>query len=214
MDSCSEETSSSDDSPLVQYEQHLNVNFDFKKEFQSKEEIKNAVTLYHTLVRRSFKIVASDTRRYYVGCPAPDCEFELKFSFLNDKFKGANSFQRHTCAFEHTVSTNATHKVDYLSGLTAVREWMSLKKRAANTTDLKVLLSSLGHTEEYHTILRILNKLKSEFFATDEQQYTMLDSYAEVLNSKGQHATLEKDRNNVFKRMCIVFREGIIKNYI
>ncbi len=94
---------------------------------------------------------------------------------------------------------NKTLSVKYLIHLPKVKAWFS-------TCD--DCLFKTAFDLPYHTLLRTFCSLKMETFVSDAEQYQLLQDYVVALEAAKHHAVLETD-NSVFKRLFILFREGI-----
>ncbi len=176
----------------------------FDKIYFSKADIKCSVEEFHQKVRRNFKITISDKRRLYVRCMSGSCPFRLNFNFRQDSFSPPTSYVDHTCC----ENVSKKDSVNYLINIPEVQSLIAREGRDTSTKNLKNVFLQLGKNVDYHTIKRCLEKLKSDFFKGDKDQYKYLESYTAQINEKGQFADLEKDNDN-FLRLSLIFREGI-----
>jgi hypothetical protein len=170
----------------------------------SKDDIINAVDSYHRLSKKHFQLVESDKRRYYVKCADDTCPFKLHFNFRKNNFKAPNIKIPHTCHQQRSHPPS----VSFLLNDEDVKSWFDIVKRDATVKDLKNVLSRKGITPEQHIMKKCIQKLKSNYFVDDKEQFKYLDSYVESMILKGHFAVLEKNGEN-FLRLCILYLEGI-----
>jgi hypothetical protein len=175
----------------------------FNTLYFSKQDIKKKVETYHIISKKSFLVVQSDKRRYYVKCTDLSCSFKLQFNFSGNNFKSPDKQIAHTC--NQLISISPT--VSALANDDEVKSWFNSTGRNADLRGLKMILSRKGIIAKKHVMQRCIKYLKKTHFGEDSEQYKYLDSYIEVMNSKGHYTALEKNNNNFF-RLCIVYLEG------
>ena len=73
---------------------------------------------------------------------------------------------------------------------------------------IRVKLRNEGILASYMNCVNALDRLKVEFFGRDTDQYGMLLSYVAELKNRSHEVELDIVKNE-FKRLSIIFREGI-----
>lgn len=194
--------SSLDNSSVTDYDVPLSF---FDKLYFSKNDIKVAVQKYHSDSRRSFQILKSDQRRYYIRCSVSNCPFKLNFNFRNNNWSNPKTRVPHTCnpSFEENISVSS------LVNDEDVRNWFSVTGRNADMKGLRSLLATKGISAANHTMARCIKRLKEVTFVDDILQYQYLSSYVEKMNSKGHFCVMEKTLNDNFIRLSLIYNEGL-----
>jgi hypothetical protein len=179
------------------------LNF-FDRMYFSKKDIKNVVQSYHRLTQKSFKLVHSDKRRYYVKCTMDQCSFKLNFNFRENNFTAPSTRMAHSC----NINVSHEHTVSSLANDNDVQSWFDIAGRDSSVKGLRAILSRKGIVASKHTMKRCLEVLKKSHFVEVNEQFRYLDSYKDLMNSKGHFTSLEKN-GEFFLRLCVVYREGI-----
>jgi hypothetical protein len=177
--------------------------------YSSKSDIISALIQYHHLYQRDYLPKQNDARRYYVKCTLSTCEFHANFNFRDNNFKPPTSSMQHTCEPWLVQTTKRATQALYLRKMPVVREWMNAMGRSANTADLRKVLTQKGLKVEYPHLYNTVRLLKDEIYSSDVDEYLFLDSYVKVLNDKGHRAGLEVDSRQKFKRMFVLYQQGL-----
>ena len=88
---------------------------------------------------------------------------------------------------------------------------VDLVPRGAYPTGLRRFMRASGSSLTYNQAFNSLKRTNANLFVGDGEQFIFLESYVEFLNRKKHFAVLEKCDSN-FKRLAIVYREGLQAN--
>jgi hypothetical protein len=180
----------------------------FEVTYNSADDIRNTLVSYHDAIQREFRYIPNDGRRIYVTCKAQHCPFKVNFNF-HKRFAPPTTMIPHTCPAWMAQPTTRAQKAHHLCKRAEVKQWMQREGRNATSKGLNNLLLSLGINVKYHVVFKTLRYLKEDMFTGDAEQYSLLDSYAVILNEKGHFTTLERDVDHKFSRMSIIYLQGI-----
>jgi hypothetical protein len=172
-------------------------------EVENKADLSQMVQQFHLDCHRKFRTIRSDNRRLAFACVVGDCPFRLVFNFRHNVFKAPSISVQHTCQQTATIISIAE-----ICNRPYVRLWMRQVKRNASTKGLQDLLVDHGLHLTGKQKRRVLDLLQEQMFGNDANQFKLLPSYVQKLNTSGQFAMLESNENK-FYRLCVVYREGI-----
>lgn len=141
-------------SSLSDHEPSGNISLThFDKIYFCKQDIKTEVVSYHNLCRRRFKVIRSESRRYYVGCSLDECHFKLHFNFRHKNFSPPDVAVPHTCNPDFTVNLNVFSLIHYEE----VISWFVSNGRKSTIDGLRSILEQKGINATRHT-LRIISE--------------------------------------------------------
>lgn len=130
--------------------------------------MKRAIITFHLDSGRSFKVLKSNHKTYYLNCSlGSECQFYLHYNFRRGVWIKSKREVPHNCERNTQIHNKLSKSVEYICGLVEVQNWIKMTGADATTKDLKVRLLSIGISAEYHTLARCLAKLKDQFFITD-----------------------------------------------
>jgi hypothetical protein len=178
------------------------------RQYVNKDDVVNAVSLYHHYIRRSYVVKSNNTTRYAVVCKETACPFKLSFN-LQSQYGPPTTSIPHICNPVLSSVCRRISSLNFICWMPEVRALVKSRGRSLMKGDLARLLLQNRITLPKKQMDRCFNELKNWQFGSEAHQYGLLQSYVSGMNAKGHFALVEQNDRDVFHRLVIVYREGI-----
>lgn len=183
----------------------------FRRPFESKRHLIDAVIKYHHAINRVFTVQRSSKSRYTVVCNRkhdPQCPFVLRFLFKSDtNTTSFTSFECHTC-LEVDLSDNEMRTI-HLSRLPSINKIFNALYPTSTPHELRKMLKMVGISVTTNTSFHLNNELFKQALRGALTQYSLLPPYVDILNNKKHKANLELTTDGIFKRVVVLYSEGM-----
>ena len=164
-------------------EQHLPCSFFDDWGYSSKSDITQAVIEFNRRCNRPFRVVKSDGRRYKAECTQDKYLFVIQFAFSHT-FGPPTRFPPHSCQVSvFTKKSQRCATAKQIATNSAIREMAMTFGRKLTPVMIRVKLRNEGMLASYMNCVNALDRLKVEFFGSDNEQYGLLPSYVAELQN-------------------------------
>lgn len=177
-------------------------------EYTDKDDVINAVTLYHHRIRRTYVVKQTNTTRWAAECMKEGCLFKITFN-MKCGVKRPSLAVPHSCEEGVDPTDRRCESVRFITWLPKVRELILAKGRDLVKKELGNVVREEGIKITRKQLHRSYKQRLEWRFGSEKEQYGLIRSYVEGMIEKGHYGNLEQGTDGRFNRVVIVYREGI-----